>query len=348
MRALIFLLILSLLTVYGCGSAVTQKTAEPETVPRPNGPAETDDGDDKAGVDHSNADGRVLMINVYVTKYKKIVPMPFEDYVKGVVAAEMPAAFESEALKAQAVAARTYALARLKEYAGSGCDLHSGADICTDPAHCQAYAEKQDMAAIWGSNADYYWNKISAAVEDTKGMVAMYDDLLIDPVFHAISGGRTENSEDVWKNKIPYLRSVDSPYEEEASKFKSSRTLSNSEFVSILRKKVPGLKINQNSLKAGVKILDHTAGGRVKNIRIGNKTVSGRDFQAYMGLNSNNFTLKFDKKTVTISVKGYGHGVGMSQYGANGQARHGSSYIDILKHYYSGIEVTNMWWVLEN
>lgn len=342
MRVFIFLLVIPLLFVYGCGSSETQKITAEDIKHMPEIRNEADDEYNE------NVDDRDLMINVYMTKYNKIVSMPFEDYVKGVVAAEMPAAFEAEALKAQAVAARTYALARLKEFGGSGCELHKGADICTDFTHCQAYAEKEDMVPTWGKDTDYYWEKISAAVEDTKGEVAMYGYLLIDPVFHAISGGKTENSEDVWKNSIPYLRSVDSPYEEEATKFKSKKEFSNGDFVNIMKRNIDGLKINQNRLPAEVKILSYTSGGRVKDIKVGNKVVSGRDFQMYLGLNSNNFTLQFNKGTVTINVTGYGHGVGMSQYGANGLAKHGYTYVDILKHYYKDIEITNMWWVLEN
>ncbi|MDI6618054.1 MAG: stage II sporulation protein D [Clostridiales bacterium] len=341
MRVFIFLLIIALVFVYGCGSREAEKIVE-EPKLHPIDPESVDEENNEA------QDDRILMINVYMTKNNKIVSMPFEEYVKGVVAAEMPAAFEMEALKAQAVAARTYALSRLKEFGGSGCELHKGADICTDFTHCQAYAEKGDMVPAWGKDTDYYWDKISRAVEDTKGEVAMYEDLLIDPVFHAISGGKTENSEDVWRNSIPYLRSVDSPYEEEASKFKTTVEYSRRDFVNILKRNVQGLKINENKLSSEVKIIDYTVGGRVRNIKVGNKVISGRDFQTYMGLNSNNFVFEFNGDTIKIIVTGYGHGVGMSQYGANGLAKHGYTYVDILKHYYQGIEVTNMWWVLEN
>ncbi len=342
MRTLIFLLILALLPVYGCGGRATksvdkQPYTEPEHI--------EDDVDNEGG---GVIDGKTVMINVYMTKYKKVISMPFEEYVKGVVAAEMPAAFESEALKAQAVAARTYALSRLKEFAGTGCSQHKGADICTNPAHCQAYTEKEDMRKAWGKNTDYYWERVSDAVEGTKGMVAMYEDLLIDPVFHAISGGRTENSEDVWRSKIPYLRSVSSPYEQEASKFSSSKEFSKLEFIRILRNNISGLRLNPIAMQSGIKILSHTAGGRVKAMKIGNKVISGQAFQGFMGLNSNNFTLRIDRNSVIINVKGYGHGAGMSQYGANGLAKHGYNYIGILKHYYYGIEVTDMWHVLEN
>jgi len=341
-EGLYFLLIIALVFTYGCGSRVTEEKVEVQE------PHHVDPDSTEAGGNGAQKDGGVLMISVYMTKSNKIVSIPFEEYVKGVVAAEMPAAFEMEALKAQAVAARTYALARLREFGGPGCELHEGADICTDFTHCQAYAEKSDMVSTWGKDTDYYWDKISRAVEDTKGEVAMYEDLLIDPVFHAISGGKTENSEDVWRNSIPYLRSVDSPYEEGAPKFKTTVEYSRRDFVNILKRNVQGLKINQNKLSSEVKIIDYTAGGRVKDIKVGNKIISGRDFQTYMGLNSNNFVFKFDGDTVKIVVTGYGHGVGMSQYGANGLAKHGYTYIDILKHYYQGIEVTNMWWVLEN
>jgi len=290
-----------------------------------------------------------LYINVFVVKENKMVRIPLEEYIKGVVAGEMPALFHEEALKAQAVASRTYAIKRMKVFGGSGCELHKEADVCTDPTHCQAWLSEDELKEKWGIlNYQSNWDKISKAVEDTKGLILVYENALIDPVFHSTSGGKTENSEDVWGKKIPYLRSVASPYEESSPKFMTRVTVSVSDFVSKLKKQKPNFKINTRSILKEIKVLELSEGGRIKRIKIGNTEWTGSEIKEIFGLNSTNFKFDVKGKYIEITVIGNGHGVGMSQYGADGMAKNGYTYDQILKHYYQGVEIANMRDLFEN
>ncbi|HHW57343.1 MAG TPA: stage II sporulation protein D [Clostridia bacterium] len=278
-------------------------------------------------------------INIFIIGQNKLQKMNLEEYIKGVVAAEMPAEFELEALKAQAVAARTYVLSKEIALGGKGCELHPGADVCTDPQHCQAWESVEDMKKKWGENFDKYYKKISEAVEDTKGLVLIYNDALIVPAYHAISGGKTENSEDVWQNKIPYLRSVVSPGEEEASKYKTVVTVPKEEFISKLKERQPSLKLNSTNLLSQIQDIERTQAGHVKSLTMGNVVFTGKDIKEIFDLNSTNFSFGLQGNNIVITVIGYGHGVGMSQYGANAMAKQGKTFEEILKYYYNGVEL---------
>lgn len=275
-----------------------------------------------------------IKIRVYMADTGKIQTMDLETYILGVVAGEMPTDFHIEALKAQALAARTYTLLRLSQYGGKGCDKHPGADICTEAAHCQAYRDpktiKKDL------------NKLKQAVNETAGEVIEYQDNLIDAVFHSTSGGKTENSEDVWSNKVPYLRSVISEYENNSPKLVSSKEVSLDAFIADLKALAPGIQVSKKNLKNQVKILERSEGGRIMTLKIGNKTLKGTDIRDKFGLNSTNFKMDFSASKVLFTVIGYGHGIGMSQYGADGMAQNGSTYQEIIKHYYQGVEIINI------
>lgn len=275
-----------------------------------------------------------LTVNVYDCKSDNLVQMGFEDYIAGVVAAEMPASFHIEALKAQALAARTYTLLRMISYGGSGCSNHPGADICTDSTHCQAYTDPKTL----GKNG----KKIHEAVNSTRGEVIVYEDKLIDAVFHSTSGGITENSEDVWVNKVPYLRSVLSQYEDHSPKLISSKTISIDEFVSGMMSLDNTIKLNKKNLEDEISIVERSSGGRILKIKIGNKNFTGRQIREQFGLNSSNFTIDIGKSDICFVTVGYGHGIGMSQYGADGMAQRGASYREIIKHYYTGVDIIPM------
>jgi stage II sporulation protein D len=265
--------------------------------------------------------------------------IPFENYVKGVVSGEMPASFEMEALKAQAVAARTYSLSKIIRSGDGGSPDHPDAPVCDD-THCQVYRSPEELAGI--KSAEWMatgWPKIQEAVDSTKGQLMYYQGSLVEqPLFHSSSGGKTENSEDVFVSALPYLRSVDSPYETAAPHQNEQVAVPLSEF----RQKIG--KFNSN-LKSGsvnadtLKVLERSAGGRVAAIQVGNLTLKGREIRDIFGLRSANFSVSLQGDTVLFTTDGYGHGVGMSQYGANGMAQAGYSYIDILTHYYTGVEV---------
>lgn len=278
------------------------------------------------------------LIKVYNTKTGDTEEMELEEYLKGVVAAEMPAAFHIEALKAQAIAARTYALARVERFAEGHID-HITAPLCTG-VHCQAYLTLEELGQVHGQDwVTEYWPKIQQAVDETKGMVVTFEGELIDAMYHSSSGGMTEDSENVFATAKPYLRSVSSPNEESSPKFKSSFTMSFNDFVKKIQEMVPDIEITKKNITQVIKVADKSETGRIKKLMIGDKIIEGRDFRAAFNLNSTNFKINLIGDSIEIETLGNGHGVGMSQWGANAMAKNGSSYEEILKHYYLGVEV---------
>lgn len=269
----------------------------------------------------------IVSVNVFNHILNQSENMNLEDYLIGVVAAEMPASFEEEALKAQAVAARTYTL-----YKSAG-ESHPEGEVCTDPGHCQAYLTDEQMQTNWGKDYDLYFNKIKEAVYSTRGQVLTYNEEPVMAVFHSMGGGKTENSEDVWGSIIPYLVSVDSPGEEEAANYNSTVTVSFEDFKNTILSEYPNANIN-SFLDISQPVLSE--GGHVKSMIIGAVTVSGTKLRSMFNLRSTKFYLTFDGGNVTFNVTGYGHGVGMSQYGANAMAKEGKTYKEILSHYYMG------------
>jgi stage II sporulation protein D len=265
---------------------------------------------------------------------EKVITMNLEDYILGVVAGEMPASFHIEALKAQALAARTYTMLRMSRFGGSGCSKHPGAEICTDSTHCQAYrnpaAVKQGL------------DRLKEAVYGTAGEVIVYDNRLIDAVFHSTSGGKTENSEEIWSSRVPYLRSVVSGYEEHSPKYVAQQEISIDNFISCIKKLDSGVKINKKNIKNEIKILGRSEGGRITKLQIGNKTFKGMDVRNALGLNSSNFNYSIENDAILFTVVGSGHGIGMSQYGADGMAREGVGYRDIVLHYYQGVDIVTI------
>lgn len=279
-------------------------------------------------------------IKFYNTKTGTVEELNIEDYVKGVVAAEMPAEFHIEALKAQAIAARTYAISRTIKY-NNGHPDHNLAPLCNG-IHCQAYLSFSQLGEIHGESwIENYWPKIEKAVDGTKNLGIFYNGEIIETPYHSTSGGRTENAKDVFATELPYLKSVTSPYEEEAPKFKNTITLTTEEFIKKIKSKYTDININKDNLADKIKLIERTITGRVKKIAIDGKILEGRDLRDLFGLNSTNFTISLDKRLniIEIETHGYGHGVGMSQWGANGMGKHGSSFEEILKHYYTGVEI---------
>ena len=266
-----------------------------------------------------------------------VTEMTMADYLWRVVAAEMPASFEPEALKAQAVAARTYAAAKM----AAGEANHPDADMCTDISCCQAYITPQDAAANWGASASSYEAKISAAVADTSGVIATYGGQPIQAVFFSSAAGRTADAVEVWGNDVPYLTGVESPEGEEVPNYHSTVTVPVEEFRTTLLSQVTGADLSGDpSGWFGTPVL--ASNGGVTSIPVGGVSVTGAALRALFGLRSAVFTVQADSTAVTFSVTGYGHGVGMSQYGANAMAKEGKSYEEILKWYYTGVELEQM------
>lgn len=277
-------------------------------------------------------------IKIYNSKLKKTEEIGFEDYVLGVVASEMPAAFHEEALKAQSVAARTYALSRLEKFKNGHPD-HKDASLCTD-VHCQAWTSRDELLAVHGQKwFDNYWAKLSDAVKGTEGQVLTYEGRLVgEPLFHSTSGGKTEDSEAVFASAQPYLKSVDSP-DEESPKYQESVSMTLDEFINKIKAKYPNAKLTKANIKDKVRIAESSETGRINKVLIDDKTITGSAFRQMFALNSTNFKINLIEDDIEIETLGYGHGVGMSQWGANMMAKTDKNYKEILKHYYTGVEI---------
>ena len=229
----------------------------------------------------------------------------------------------------------------MKEFGSKGCQRGEDADICTDSTHCQAWISKEKRMESWGAlNGQKYWDKVTKAINDTKGQILTFDSVpVMYPLYFSTSSGKTENSEDIFKSNEPYLKSVVSPYEKEAPKFASKVTFTTNDFIKKFADSQYKIKLDKSNIKSQVKVLSRTEGGSVKSIKVGTSTLSGTSVRSILKLNSANFTIEFGKNDVTLSVSGYGHGVGMSQWGANGMAKQGKNYKEILKHYYKGTDI---------
>lgn len=291
--------------------------------------------------DKSNGGGE--NIRVYLTKEKKIISLSLEEYVRGVVCAEMPAEYGVEALKAQAVAARTFAMAHMETYGGKKYSKAKGADI-TDDVNCQVYIDKNKVLSSWDKKySGQYWNKITEAVQDTEGQVLKYNGkLVMEPYYFAVSSGKTDDAKEVFGNSEPYLKSVASPGEENAPKYETKVKMSYSSFIEVIKNTYKNAGINVFNIRNNVKIISRTDSGGIKEIKLGNETVTGNQFRKILQLNSANFNIYFHFTNVEIDCFGYGHNVGMSQYGADLMAQKGKDYKQILTYYYRGVNVEKM------
>lgn len=265
-----------------------------------------------------------------------VVEMDLGTYLVGVVRAEMPASFEVEALKAQAVAARTYTLYKMEN---GGSENHPGVDTCTDINCCKAYMDSAESAALWGDAAAEYEEKIRAAVIATDGECVLYEGQPVLAVFHSSSAGMTMNAQDVWSSAVPYLVSVSSPETgETVPNFYSSATFTTSALRSLLLTALPEAKLT-GSASNWFTNMRQQSNGTVTALQVGGVEVSGNRLRSILGLRSACFTLSFEGDSVSFSVVGYGHGVGMSQYGANVLAAGGMDYREILQWYYTDTTV---------
>ena len=259
-----------------------------------------------------------------ITVYRSngsVINLNMTDYLIGVVSSEMPASFNLEALKAQSVLARTYAL-KAKQ---------TGKKL-TDTVSTQSYIDIDQMKNKWGNSFNTYYNKIKNAVENTNGEYLSYNGNYIEALYHSTNNGKTESSLDVFGNYYPYLISVSSEYDKNASSY--LRTI-NMPLDTISNKL--GLSLNNDSV---ISILSYTDGGNIKEININGNNFSGKKVRELLGLRSADFDISISDNNANITTRGYGHGVGMSQYGANEIANAGYSYKDILSHYYPGTTLT--------
>lgn len=266
----------------------------------------------------------------------QVEELKIDEYLYGVVSSEMPANYELEALKAQAVVARTYTIYQIINNNGK----HENADICDDYSCCQAWISKQDRMAKWQENeAESNWNKIMQAVNDTKGKIITYNGEPINAFFHANSGGITESSLNIWgKIDYPYLKSVETVGEEGYTQYASQVTFSKQDLINKIKTKYENCEMDFSQQDC-INILEYTTSGRVKTIKFGNIEIAGTEARTLLGLKSTNFTVSIEGENIIFSVTGYGHGVGMSQTGADALAKEGSDYESIIKHFYTNVEI---------
>ncbi|MBO5245290.1 MAG: stage II sporulation protein D [Selenomonadales bacterium] len=276
-----------------------------------------------------------MTIRVWLHEQGRIEEMSMTDYLIGAVSAEMPAAFEEEALRVQAVAARTYAMQQMAAYGGSG---YNGADISTDHRVHQAYMNEEQCREKWGVEYERYHAKVRRAVESTAGEVAVYDGSLIRALYHSTCGGRTASSAEVWGRAVPYLVSVQCDWDAQAPRRQEVQRVAIDEVADKLGIEAAVMTAGADGSET-VQVIARTESGRIESVRIGEKTYAGSDVRAKLGLRSTNFTAHTESDSLVFTTIGYGHGAGLCQYGADGMAKAGYSYRDILAHYYQGIDI---------
>ena len=276
-------------------------------------------------------------ISLLHKKTGEVEQVKLDEYLCNVVSAEMPATFEQEALKAQAIVARTYTTYKILN------KKHDNADICDDSTCCQAWISKDDRLAKWEENQrESNWQKICSAVNETSGKIITYENKPIDAFFHSNSGGITEVPVNVWGGTgYPYLQSVETSGENTYTQYASEVTLSQEELINKLKEKYSDISIDFTNSE-DIKILEYTESTRVKTVKFGNHEISGVEARTLFGLKSTNFEISRDGNNIKFSVKGYGHGVGMSQTGADSMAKNGSGAEEIIKHFYTGVEITEV------
>ncbi|WP_027415192.1 stage II sporulation protein D [Aneurinibacillus terranovensis] len=281
------------------------------------------------------------IVRVFRVETGKVEDVPIEKYIEGVVAAEEPAEFELEALKAQALAARTYIVRRI--LGNNFNDVPKGAYV-TDTVKHQVYYDDSQLRNNWGRDYSWKQQRVHQAVVETTNQILTYGNKPINATFFSTSNGYTESAEDYWGQKIPYLQSVAVPWDKDAPHYEDTVSLPLYEFERKLR-----INMAQAAMTGGSSwqhVLSYTPGKRVGKIRIGDKEYTGREIREKLGLYSTQFSFSIEKNNVIIHTKGYGHGVGMSQWGANGMAKQGKAADDIVRYFYRGVSVeSDMKWL---
>lgn len=288
--------------------------------------------------DNENMKNEDINIKLLHRDTGEVEEVKLEEYLCNVVSAEMPADYEIEALKAQAIVARTYTMYKIEN------KKHDNADICDDSACCQAWISKEDRLARWEeSKRESNWEKIEKCVKETKGKIVTYQNKPINAFFHANSGGITELPVNVWGggDDLPYLQVVETSGEEGYTQYASEVELSYNELLEKLKAKYQDIQIDFNN-KEDIKIIEYTDSKRVKTVKFGNHNLSGVETRTLLGLRSTNFQITYENEKIKFSVIGYGHGVGMSQTGANTMAKEGKSCDDIIYHFYKDVEIKNV------
>ena len=276
-----------------------------------------------------------ITIQLLHAKTGEVEQVNLEEYLCHVVSAEMPVDYELEALKAQAIVARTYTMYKRMN------KKHANADICDDSTCCQAWVSKEDRLARWEeSKRESNWQKIEQCVNETRGKIVTYQNEPINAFFHANSGGKTEIPVNVWGggSNLPYLQVVETAGEEGYTQYASEVELTQEEILNKLKEKYADIQIDFTK-EEEIQITEYTDSQRVKTVRFGNHELSGVETRTIFGLKSTNFEITKQEGKIKFSVKGYGHGVGMSQTGADALAKQGKTAEDIIHHFYQDVEI---------
>lgn len=305
----------------GGSIAATESSTLPKTTEASSAGRDTASDDAETDFDRT--------LTLRVLDGEQVEEMTLYDYLTGVLLAEMPASFPLEALKAQAVASRTFALRKSKA------EKHSGADICTNSACCQG---REDPALCPEASV----RAVQKAISETDGQVIVYDGELIDATFFSCTGGRTESAVAVWGSDIPYLQAVESPNEEDAPRYSESRIFTPEEFSAQIAAAYPEAKLSGKP-SDWFGTITYTVGGGIEYAVIGGVSISGTELRSILGLRSTDIELQVGEDSIRVTTYGYGHRVGMSQYGAKAMAEHGSGYEEILTHYYLDTELRRLY-----
>ena len=312
---------------------VSDSAPEPDNLPEPESiPADNPPEAEPVDIGDGQRDGDCIL-RVLLHTSGTVTEMDLGSYLTAVVRGEMPASFEPEALKAQAIAARTYTRYMLQ----SGGKHGGKADICTDSNCCQAYVSPEKARQNWGDNADANEQKIREAIAATDGQIMLYAGQPVLAVFHSSSAGLTRTAEDVWSGGQPYLRPVSSPEKAESvPNYYSRVAFTGKEFKSKVRAAYPKADFS-GPMSEWLSGAVRDDAGSVITIRAGGVTIQGSKLRSALGLRSACFTWEIEDGNLVFYVTGFGHGVGLSQYGANQMALDGADYREILTHYYTGV-----------
>lgn len=282
-------------------------------------------------------ESELISIKLYNSEKQEARILDLEEYVVGAVAASMPPEFPREALKAQAICCRTLAAKRMRIFGGSGCRRQQDFDVCGDPNHCQGFLDEEERQKLWQSRYEEYTQKIRQAVDETREMVLLYNDNPIEAVYHPVCGGYTEDSENVWGNRVSYLRRVECIYCKDSPYWKTTRTFSVRELKRKLGINFDDNQVDKKEIPGLIHRISSTAAGRIKSMKIGDMLFDGDEVINLLNLPSTRFAWKVS--SVSFQVMGMGHGLGLCQYGARGMALLGFPVDEILKFYFTGVEI---------
>lgn len=284
-----------------------------------------------------------MELDIYFEEVDEIASMELEEYIMGVIAGEMPVSFHPQALKAQAIAARTYALNKMSDD-NRGCKYHEEADVCTDFNCCQEFENIESAISKWPeSERKKNFERIKDAVQSTSGLVLTYDDSLIQSVYHSTCGGRTENGSAVWSssNNHPYLVSVECDYCRHSDHFKKETAVDFSHYAAAFNNEQGVVMLSEDNTP-DLEVAKRSESGRNKVVKLEGETYSGLEAREILDLPSTNFSWRIEGTQLIFETSGFGHGVGLCQYGADGMAQEGNDFEEILSYYYRGAEITRL------